>query len=1004
MLLRHARRATLAVACVFSALFSMHAPAAEIGSGTLTPTNRLITPPGRTYKVPNPTGALQQICNAKLVCDYYSLTVSLPATYVAAHPSDKVRISASWATHAANADFDLTLFDQAGNDLSGTEGASSSDPEVIERTVQAGTVTYRLRVVPYYLRPDRGETVFLRFELVDGAPVSNSTVQLGGPTFENYVHESDVDFAQEPTLDVNLNTDHALMLFGTIVQKVVWDDTTSPPAATWTDVSDLPGAISPSADPLMTGDQFKLPSGKYSSRMFVAQLLSATSHVYWSDDEGATWTHSQGGGQPHGVDNESMAAGPYPKGYGPLKIPTSYGHALYYCSHSEVQAFCSRSDDGGLTWLPSKPIFPATADCSNHGHVKVGIDGTVYVPMNNSCEGAEGVSVSVDAGQTWTWIKVPNTVQGRWDSSIGIANDGKTLYYAYGETGTDRPMILKGFLDKTNPSVPAIRWQLPAIDVGVPAGLKNIVFNTVVAGDPDRAAYAFHGTTTPGDSNDATLMAHAEWHLYVSTTFDGGKTWNLRDVTPTDPTQRGAICHGTVCTADTSRPPDRNLLDFMDMVADSKGRLLIGYADGCTGDCALPGGAPNYTQVGVIARQVSGKRMYAAFDNDGAGGVVPGIPVLSGTRNEANVILNWTQPSTGSSPILSYSVKRSVNHGVFSQIATTTLAKYTDDTAVNPNATYTYQVAATNAAGTGQYSAALTPVRLTEDACQTPGLTILNDAEGDILQIVAPVGSPLPQQLDLLKLSVAQPDDTAGGYRFTFTLRVKDLSAIPTDAFWPVQFQTGTNDIWEVRMTTAHELGATAPVFQLRKKNVLVPGAVVAGSHTTAGEIKMTVRASDLGLSSPGTDVINAFLSRVSVVIPMAGTVFAVTPDGVPTVGAITPDNMPDDVAPAGKFVSLPTRACAPNAAPIASMFLSPNSGARPLTVTFNASASSDADAGDTVARYVFEFGDGSVVSSTAPIVTHTYSTIGIYGTSLRVVDSRGKPSANFDGGQVVVQ
>jgi PKD repeat protein len=969
----HARRAALAAAF----LLALPVQAAELGSFTLSPTQRVVTLPTRVYNLPNPSGTAQLTCNAKLTCDYLNLTVNLPADWRTAHPNDKLRISASWPTHAFNDDYDLTLFNSLGVDVSDGQGGTQSDPEAIEVPVQNGANSYRVRVVPYYVRPQRGDYMSMRLELVEGAPVSTSTVQLGGPEFENYVADSQF-LAVEPTLDVNLNTDRALMIFYTSVLRAEWNDNVSPPAITWTDVTD-PAMIPYTADPILSGDQFKMPGGKYASRMFVAQLAAADSHMYWTDDDGASWKRGIGGGQPHGADNESLAAGPYPAGYKP--IGGTFGHALYYCSHATVQAFCSRSDTGGLSWNPSKPIFPATAECSNHGHVKVGIDGTAYVPMNNSCEGAEGVSVSVDAGNTWTWIKVPSTVQGRWDSSIAIANDGKTLYYAYGETGTDRPMILKGTLDKSIPNAPKINWQLPAIDVGVPANIRNMVFSTLIAGDPDRAAFAFHGTSTPGDSNDFAAMASAVWHLYVATTFDGGKTWNLRDVTPNDPTQKGAICHGTVCDADTTRPPDRNLSDFMDMVADSKGRLLIGYADGCTGDCALPGGAANYTEVGVIARQTKGKRMYAAFDPITAG--TPGTPSLSGFRNEASVNLNWEAPEQGGSAITGYVLQRSVNGGSFRQIATPTLAKYTDESAVDPNASYVYRAAATNSQGAGSFSASFTPARPAESACATPGLTIFNDPEGDILKLTT-VGSPLPQQIDWLKFSLAQPDPTSGGYRFTFTLRVKDLTVVPPGVTWPVQFSTGSADAWEVHMTT---VTSPTPVFELLKNGTVVPGAIVTGSTTAAGEISMTVRASDLGLNSPGTDALSGFLSRVAL------------------ADSITPDNMPDNFTPAGRFDTVGARVCAPNAAPVANLAAVPNAGTAPLSVRFVSSGSTDPD-GDGVARYVLEFGDGTgeSVQTSAVDVFHTYTSAGTYGARLRVVDGRGKPSANWKTAQIVVQ
>ena len=58
MLLRHARRATLAVACVFPALFCLDATAAELGSGTLSLTKRVIQLPQRTYNMPNASATL----------------------------------------------------------------------------------------------------------------------------------------------------------------------------------------------------------------------------------------------------------------------------------------------------------------------------------------------------------------------------------------------------------------------------------------------------------------------------------------------------------------------------------------------------------------------------------------------------------------------------------------------------------------------------------------------------------------------------------------------------------------------------------------------------------------------------------------------------------------------------------------------------------------------------------------------------------------------------------
>jgi hypothetical protein len=144
--------------------------------------------------------------------------------------------------------------------------------------------------------------------------------------------------------------------------------------------------------------------------------------------------------------------------------------------------------------------------------------------------------------------------------------------------------------------------------VGTKFGIQNAVFPTVVAGDDDRASIAYLGTPTGGNYQDNANF-HGEWHLYVDTTYDGGKTWVTSDATPKDPVQRGSIC-----TGGTTCGNDRNLLDFIDATVDKDGRVLVGYADGCTGACAAPGGKQNFDAYATIARQQGGNTLYAAND------------------------------------------------------------------------------------------------------------------------------------------------------------------------------------------------------------------------------------------------------------------------------------------------------------------------------------------------------------------------------------------------------
>jgi parallel beta-helix repeat protein len=80
--------------------------------------------------------------------------------------------------------------------------------------------------------------------------------------------------------------------------------------------------------------------------------------------------------------------------------------------------------------------------------------------------------------------------------------------------------------------------------------------------------------------------------------------------------------------------------------------------------------------------------------------------------------------------------------------------------------------------------------------------------------------------------------------------------------------------------------------------------------------------------------------------------------------------------------------------APVAALSTTPSSGAAPLAVTADASASADTDA-TPVADYSFDWGDGSAPTGrqTAPTATHIYAASGTYTVTVTVRDSAGQAS-----------
>ena len=82
------------------------------------------------------------------------------------------------------------------------------------------------------------------------------------------------------------------------------------------------------------------------------------------------------------------------------------------------------------------------------------------------------------------------------------------------------------------------------------------------------------------------------------------------------------------------------------------------------------------------------------------------------------------------------------------------------------------------------------------------------------------------------------------------------------------------------------------------------------------------------------------------------------------------------------------------NRPPTARMTASPTSGPVPLAVSFNGSASTDPDAGDTL-TYIWNFGDGSPPQTTSSATTsHTYTTAGTFTATLTVRDNDGAQSS----------
>jgi hypothetical protein len=362
-------------------------------------------------------------------------------------------------------------------------------------------------------------------------------------------------------------------------------------------------------------------------RIFTIDLTVACAYLSFSDDEGETWTTNPVAcGRPVN-DHQTLFSGP------PAISPTVlFPHVVYYCWNDIGSSSCSKSLDGGITWVPTgtpafsgydpsaeEPGVPESptkhrpANCGGlHGHGHVGPDGTVYMPKGHC--GQPWLAISHDEGATWERVQVAKN--GVADHEASVATDHKgNIYYAY--VGRDRRIYLVTSKDDgkswTKPqmiSAPKVNEAgIPSLDVG---GVGKV-------------AIAYMGTTnSPGipfppqtgtQTNPDCFVAQLEcppppgyeettWNGYVTISanaLDGKPVYYSAPVnTPKDPLKRGTCGPGRC---------GLTILDFIDVVIAPDGEVWSAWVDACTLACAENDGEQDAGSEAVVGHFVGGPNL-----------------------------------------------------------------------------------------------------------------------------------------------------------------------------------------------------------------------------------------------------------------------------------------------------------------------------------------------------------------------------------------------------------
>ena len=991
--------------CSIGTLLAMFSFASTPATSTITVPSTTgqkvtITWSGMIPPLANPQSDCAKLADTPAV-DQHLPTISVPAN-VYNNLKAKFTFNIKWDGASGNDEI-LTVLKPDGTELDSSDGGDPSET-VTANNLAAGT--YKVIACGFVSGPDPQPYVgTLTIDTANTPPPpplpAAPPTTAGLPRYLTYAAPPAVgENSGEPSIGYDLATHKAMYLAGLQTLRVTFPENITPAGsvpeacdAAWEDVSNVVTKTK-SLDPILFTDQ-------RTGRTFVSQLdsvvppaspvlIGLNSFMAFTDDDGATWTPAQINPPDASYDHQTVAAGPYPASL-PLGNPLNKGDAVYYCAQAGVTAFCSRSDDGGLNFGRATALYtsvgtPATTGCAGiHGHVKVAPDGTVYVP-NASCSGEQAVIVSTDAGTTWTVRQIPTstTTSSVLDPSVAIASDG-TLYFAFVNGDGHAHVAVSHDRGAT--------WVNDR-DIGAGYNLQNTVFVEAVAGDPQRAAVGFIGTTQGGDHEAQDF--NGIWYAFIAHTYDGGLNWTTVNASPNGPVQReGGICNsGIACTGH-----NRNLLDFNEITMDERGRVLFGYADGCVNECE-DGGPNSFSSKATIARQSGGKGLLAQFDPVEPGG--PQRACLSGRRDDQASYLKWVAPDNGGSDITLYKILRSDAQHAETQIGQQIGSKttFTDRNADPAVASYTYRIIAVNAQGQSQPSNPLTltvgPRPATTGACDQPGVELLTDPLGD--------ETDTNPQHDVTSVSIAEPLDnatTGAASKIYFTIKVANLAApIQPGWRWSVRFNVdgfpppdhpvlGPQEDWHVSMVTSDGASptftyGTTGVFQGAARFFVTLGNLDPASNVQPdGTITLVLPKSVFPNIQPGT-AINVSL----------GSVRATAPSAIPGTGG-TNETIPDTTG-AGTYSLRPTNLCLPNAAPLAGLTANVKTGVQPLTVNFDGSSSKDPDSIDTIAKYTFNFDDGGDdVVQTTPTISHSFPNAGLYDVKLVVTDSRGKISDN---------
>ena len=258
---------------------------------------------------------------------------------------------------------------------------------------------------------------------------------------------------------------------------------------TFQDVSPGKAGVSPhvtSLDPYLLVDH-----SAETDRTFDIDLNPACNELSYSDDEGSTWiTNPLSCGEPVN-DHQTLFTGKAISSPHPL-----YPRIVYYCFNKIEYTDCTKSIDGGITFLPTANTV--NPECSGlNGHGVSDSRGWIYIPYTG-CGNTPTIAMSKDEGSTWTAIHpAPRSKVNGGDPSLAV--DSKDNLYMLWNDSDRKPVLATS----TNGGK---SWSAP-VDLAAPGVLRTNLA-TLTVGAPGKIAVAYYGTGAEKDKG-------AFWNGYM---------------------------------------------------------------------------------------------------------------------------------------------------------------------------------------------------------------------------------------------------------------------------------------------------------------------------------------------------------------------------------------------------------------------------------------------------------------------------------------------------------